>query len=86
MEDQLFEQTYNLFLRFDNWLKDEYIDDSLTQAERMTIASSLVQTVMLSMRLETIDSATDTVGSKLSGLSKDVSVGLEAVKNKMPRE
>ncbi len=52
----------------------------------MTIASSLVQTVMLSMRLETIDSATDTVGSKLSGLSKDVSVGLAAIKNKMPRE
>lgn len=86
MEDQFFEQTCNLFLRFDNWLMDGDIDDSFTQAERMTIASSLVQTVMLSMRLETIDSATDTVGSKLSDLSKDVSVGLESVKNKMPRE
>ena len=86
MEDKFFEQTCDLFLRFDNWLMDGYIDDSFTQAERMTIASSLAQTVMLSMRLETIDSATDTVGSKLSGLSKDVSVGLAAVKNKMPRE
>ncbi len=30
MEDKFFEQTCNLFLRFDTWLMDGYTDDSFT--------------------------------------------------------